>query len=428
MFDSSSTISTEDHIISPNADEGTSWSALGVAIRSSRGPIAALAGQKRPLSHSTSMGELQAIKESHRNQSLPDIIVIEGERDTTSRRSAGKVTPIRSSAGSRTSSLLNPSSGGSSMLTSIPGSTNALLVLRPRLSNKNVRGIVLELVHALSSYSELRTCLDMADQGVAGTEKKPVPSRSAWSRSALDAAREKGLLDDATLQEAHFQEGEIVALFRDLDETIGYPGYVEKMLVKAGYGVHDVVFPRDGSDSQNDQRQLALEQCDKMLLDLEDLLWGRSEPLPDDIAYGHLILPTGKVDTRLSDQGPEPISSSLFDILAEPVPDTVADTNPNEFAKPFGATMRKPSLFTEGPNSRHNSVMYIPGVSTIDIASFVMPSSGRSSVDPHEATAGRSARRESTVKVKTAEDLAREGRERYEAWQKSREVQPLKRS
>ena len=439
MFDSSSTVSSEDHIISPVTDEGTGWTASGAVIRATRGPIAALAGgQKRPLSHSTSMGELQAIKESHRNQSLPDMIAIDGERDAlngprkpTNRKTAGRSTPMsRSTDASRTSSY-GPSSGGISTPTPVAGPTNALLGLRPRLTNKNVRGIALELVHALSAYTELIDGLNTSERAKQGGDLKTTPSRTSWSRSALDNAREKGLLDPATTQEAQFQGGEVIALFRDLDETIGYPGYVEKMLVKAGYGIHDTVFRRENNGdpgANNDAKRLDSEQCEKMLLDLEDLLWGRSEPLPDDIAYGHLVLPTGKVDRRMSDQGPEPISSSLFDILAEPVPDTLADMTIHDFAKPFGATMRKPSLFADGPTSRYGSVVYIPGVSTIDIAAFVMPSSGRNSVDPHEAGAGRPARRESTVKVKSPEDLAREGRERYEAWQKSREMQPLKRS
>lgn len=285
-----------------------------------------------------------------------------------------------------------------------------------------MREIALELVHALSVYTEIRNQLEELARDKGGTSTNAASSRIAWSRSALDSARVRDLLDPPTKTEAHFHDGEIVALFRDLDETIGYPGYVQKMLIKAGYGIHDAVFTETG-DTGIERGQLDPEKCDKILLDLEDLLWGRAEPLPDDIAYGYLILPTGKMQRRLSADGPEPVSSSLFDILAEPIPDALTDMNPHDFVKPFGA-----SLFAEGPTTRQGSVVYIPGVSTMDISSFVMPSSGRSSVDPHDATAGRAARRESSVKVKTPEDLAREGRERYEAWQKSREMQPLKRS
>jgi len=374
---------------------------------------------KRPLVHSFSMDEISGIKHVEgRNHSMPDISIEgaaepgrSGTRSPRHRRRSTKMLVPDSVASQRTSATPTPE----------PPRLNPLLPLRSRLSNKHVRTIALELVHALSSYVELRSQLDDNDAESTITVLPP------WSRRALDAARAQGLLDPPTVSEAKFQDAEIIALFRDLDEIIGYPGYVRKMLI-SDTQFHSVVFeePRRLAVPDNSGYSLDLATCERTLRDLEDVIWGRSEPHPDDIAYGELVLLVGTTDPLLiaavGAQSSSAISSSLFDILAEPIPVSLSHARDTEdLRETRSAAMRKQSLFANLSVSRGNSIVYVPGVSSMDIANFKIASSGRNSVDPLERTP-------EPPKTRTAEDLAQEGRARYEAWQKSRQVQPLKRA
>lgn len=231
----------------------------------------------------------------------------------------------------------------------------------------------------------------------------------------MDRARNKGLIENPTLNDCRFQDSEARALLQDLDDTVGYPGYVKEMLIRGRYTVADIVFSiRRYSDDDDDSLQMPRKECDRMLLEVEELLWGGFEPSADEIPFGFLVLPqepgSGGVASR-------PAASPHRRSMAADLADFFAQNT----SSAGGAQDRRPSLYAISPTqsltSLHHGFMVIPGVTMLDLDNIQLdlPHSGSANT-PIEDFGGPQ---------KTKEELAREGKERYEAWQRSRQVQPL---
>jgi hypothetical protein len=279
-------------------------------------------------------------------------------------------------------------------------------VLRPRLASKVVRGLGLELVHALSG------CLDVARvlaRDSRGGEEEPGDERKneeglvagSYSLEALRRARNQSVMPpgyNSSPGDLAFYEGEVIGVLRDLEMVVGGGGFVRKLLDRGGYGV---MIDRDAASGTSDDR-LPTTTYEKMLKDVEELSWGRSEPNPEDLDYGHLIVqnerPPGVSVV------PDYINSTdLFDILAEPGIDSGTGRKaslrhtPGSVREEFKFPTVEPAIMEVNPPPTLRTTRLLSNA----IAPAIPP-------------------------PRSKEDLANEGRARYQAWLKNKQVQPLK--
>lgn len=281
--------------------------------------------------------------------------------------------------------------------------------LKTRLKSHRIRGLMLELVHSLSGYIVRREILEQAEKSASkptspdATPKASSPSTTpepcknmstplnaiqSWPIHALETAHQQGLIYTEPRSQlsrmACHEASEIHHLLGDLDETVGNPGVIKTILAKGHYGI---------SLEQPPSELYSPETCSRMLHHIEQLLWGTMEPRPDDISFGHLVLPT-TTNQPLGDTS----NDALVDFLGQ------------------GAAM-----------DSHSSKVQV------DLSSFRFPEiSPLADIDVDVESAGPSRQMTPSTesigplaKGKSPEELVKEGRARYQAWLKTHEIQPL---
>lgn len=334
------------------------------------------------------------------------------------------------------------------------GPPNYLLALRNRLASSIIRTVLLELVHAVACYLEALSATTAKDQ-----EGEQRQSSDTFCDEAVRRARRVGALDTSPAGDRDFWRDEVRELWLDLECVAGKPRYIRSIYQRGGYDKDDALEAFETRD----------EEYPRLLVDLEELMWGGLEPPEDEIPYAweveEILKSTGQQERSLSvgesgsvggsrraSANSQALSTSHFsgrrrmqsvwtnDFLSalQEGDDTDAPIHP------LATEPVKPLDFSELGDDWTSScpgVKLVPGLTTLDLdlnqlqVDPLLPSRRRSSLEasPSRAPSRRGSSRTGQsgndglgVSGKTKEQLAEEGRARFEAWRASRQVQPLK--
>lgn len=365
---------------------------------------------------------------------------------------------------------------------------NELLVLRGRLGSKIMRGLLLELVQAVAAYVEAAEASSIpSNDDESGRHERDTGPASLHSVSyclnSVRRARRINVLDTDVESDCVFWKREVQAVWSDLAEVAGNPGYIPNIYRRAEY--HAV--NNDPLETYDTDRDAYV----RMLENLEELLWGELEPPDDELPFAweieERIKAVGDSDLPLFAGDSKSVNN---DDLASWKALTVSHGGPLS-ATPAVLKRHRPSVWTNdflsalqegggagghGPSPQDTGplapiqeldftqpgdawtlacpgVKLIPGLNTLDldlnalhVESFVPKHQQQQqlreapsrvgSVNSRSPSVTVAASRRGTMSAaggdgegasgKTKEQLAEEGRARFAAWKASRQVQPLK--
>jgi hypothetical protein len=334
------------------------------------------------------------------------------------------------------------------------GPPNYLLALRNRLASSIIRTILLELVHAVACYLEALSAVTANDQ--EGEQRQSV---ATFCDEGVRRARKLGVLDTSPVSDRDFWRDEAREIWLDLESVAGKPRYIRSTYQRGGYDKDNALEAFNTTD----------EEYPRLLVDLEELMWGGLEPPEDEIPYAweveEMLKSTGQQERNLSvaesvsvsgsrraSANSQALSTSHFsgrrrmqsvwtnDFLSalQEGDDTDAPVHPlaTEPVKPLDFSQLDDDWTSSCPG-----VKLVPGLTTLDLdlnqlqVDPLLPSRRRSSLDASpsrgpsrrgSSRTGQSGNDGAGASGKTKEQLAEEGRARFEAWRASRQVQPLK--
>ncbi|KAI5453220.1 hypothetical protein NCC49_006245 [Naganishia albida] len=328
------------------------------------------------------------------------------------------------------------------------GRPNYLLALRNRLASSIIRTILLELVHAVACYLE---AVSATGQPPAEESKDPV----TFCDEAVRRARRVGILDNTPASDRDFWRDEVRELWFDLESVAGKPRYIRSIYKRGEYDKAETLEAFKTSD----------EEYPRLLVDLEELMWGGLEPPEEELPYAweveEQLKLTGQQErspsiaessvagSRRASANSQAISTSHLsgrrrihsvwanDFLSalQEGDDADAPAHPltNEPVEPLDFSQLGDDWTSACPG-----VKLVPGLTTLDLDLNALPvdppvpGRGRAAeVSPSRVPSRAPSRRGSSkgsggASGKTKEQLAEEGRARFEAWKASRQVQPLK--
>ncbi len=318
--------------------------------------------------------------------------------------------------------------------------SNPFLTIRSRTVNATVRGLVVEMIVALAALVDAREAI-YGETVPLETVARDLKRNRSSALLAIRAERmENPDSERPTAEDLAFQESEFAALIQDLNECIGRSGQVEKLFSSGSYGLQLAPFKIGNAAGVL-----------RLLIDLEETIWGSAEPLPSDLSGGEFYDGFVDVPFQRDTQGSHsaPLSAASF-AARGPVPENnlddlldVLDTTPARLS-----TKSHP-LF-DPDKVQDLDFAALPQVRTAHVGSLQQQQQDEPDTSSHSngfpTTSSILAQRRrgtepaisprmkdhdtkvfATITENGTEvDPLRElGRARYEAWKRSHQMQPL---